>query len=158
MAGLAVPSTPHFDYACDPELLVIRWRMPTREAMHELGRLIAERYEAAGCAQVFVAIIGPDCPPPDADAREAAERVIASIYAYLRRPRVLLVGSGIRVAITRSAATILSMVTGLRGLQFEFDKTVADTVEVIASTLDRSEKAVLDALVREGLVEASELG
>jgi hypothetical protein len=140
------------------ELFVVRWRNPTSRAGHALSPEIERHYHEVGRSIFFAILIGPDCPPPNAEAREVMLREHDRIHELTRAVRTVIISGSARQTVMRSVMTAMTLAAGLRGKPFKVDKTVADLAQVIEYTLGYNARSLLESMVMSGIVTPNEAG
>jgi hypothetical protein len=149
--------SPDYHLFIDRELVGIRWRCATPEAANTLyPRLIAHARTLS--TELFIAIIlGPDCPPPDQQTRDALLRGHDRLYPYCRDTRMVVLGDGVRQQVLRGVITSMTLVAALRGRPFHRDAQLGGLLAAISATLGREPATTLAQLHTRGLLSAAEL-
>jgi hypothetical protein len=141
----------------DRELVVLRWRRPTVEAARGVPPVLVRHQQEIGSPLFYAGIIGPDCPPPDNQTREAMLRGYDRFYECCRTVRLVVIGSTLRQTVMRSVITAMTLAAGLRGKAFALDKSVRDMIKVAEQSLGRDGRELAAALLAAGLVTPEEL-
>ncbi len=149
--------TNDLDLLMDRELVVVRWRDPKVRSAHGLQAALERHYYEIGAPLFFAAVVGPDCPPPDSETREAMLRGHDRIYEYCRTIRMVFNGTNFRQTVMRSVITAMTLAAGLRGKAFTVDKTIRDTIKVAEQTLGRDADEILTKLLAANIARTDEL-
>jgi hypothetical protein len=149
---------PDYDLLIDHELVGIRWRCATLDAASTLYPRLVAHAEALSVELSIAVIIGPDCPPPAPQARDALLRGHDRLFPHCRDLCLVVLGDGLRQQVLRRVITGMTLVAALRGRPFQHCRRLEDLLEAIAATSSREPSSILAQLLGAGLLSPDELG